>query len=1691
MPRVFPPHAKPALLLRPIIALGISIIILLATLIPAPMLGLVAPILEVLVPPPAVAFAQSPTLELTKQTTTATIASGTPFEYVLTYKCASITTDCLGVTIEDILPADLEYVAGTATTTSHIQGVSHAAGTLTWTFVSPLPAGSTGVLRFSAQFKPGTLPGTTAQNEASIVASNAIGVVAQSTVVTAEGAFEMFANKSGPADVVIGFPADFDVGICSPDSSGGIRLTNPVITDTLPANAFFVDAQGTQGVDWTYTPAVAPDQGGEVVFTNLPTVDVGGCLTRRVTLRYDSDPGATQTNAMAASGEPEDGSPSVLLTDTYDFGVIAPYAEAHFGKSSTSPSKFTGAANRGHTEALPGEAITYTVSLANTGYLTLTNGIITDVLPSELDLQSWQVSATITKPVSGFYQINNDGNWLPLAGNPYTTTTMIPVSALGLGGTDVVTHLRWDLSDMDLFPTRTPAYSAWVAGTANGALSVGTTFNNCAIVVADELGSSQNACDLVEIIAQRAIPRMSKSNSAAPFLPLAIVDFTLSVSNAAVAHLDLENPVIADLLVPELTFLTGTLTFDNSAAPGAPAPNVDVIDNYNGTGRTLLRWGWNDQSGSGGTDAGYSLAPGAALVVTFQAQVVDGTAPGSYINEAALLDWGAPGDPGNPAFDPEKLLLCSADTALVYTDTLDLDGDSFTTEISCLDSSAVNVPVALSMESEKFVRGTLDCQNTTDYGATTACEEEDYNKLGLTVLGGDVDYRLIMTNTSNVSVTKITLIDIFPYVGDTGVIDPQARQSLWGPNLQAPVNAPSGVPLTIYYSTEENPCRTELVAGGPGGCTPANWTTTFPSDPTSVNAIKIEFCDEVNPDDCVILSRGSALAFDWHMVAPNIAPTDNSCLTPAGDTFDWQGTPACPIAWNSFGFTAFEAKDLDANNINDVDALQLPPTEPIRVGMRIAPDEKYSLGDYVWLDVAGQQDDGIQQAEEVPDWGISGIRVELYDSSDTFIDYRYTGPDQNGDPGYYQFSYLNAGDYYLRFFPPAGYTASPQQVTGTGHDLTDSDGVSTGSDVTYGAYWQTETFVISSTTTISNHTPAWDFALWVPVDYGDAPSNYPVEAASSSPEALAARHIIVPGFYLGSSVDGETDGQPGVDANGDDSNGSDDEDGVVFPNFIGTTAEPTGVLFVGKNATLTISGTKPVTQTGYLNAWIDWNGDGTWAADEQIATDLAVNGTTTLNVNVPGSATTGTTYARFRYGSETGIAATGIALDGEVEDYKVVILTPSAKAIAATSAIHTTGSNLTIGEVVRYRMTTALPEGILSNFRITDTLPSGLQYSNTVTVSVIADTGIISGGLTVSPALFGEGTDPVFDFGTVTNNDNDSNEEYLIIEFDAVVLNVNGNQAGTSRSNSFVVSYGNVTETSNTVAITVVEPVLALDKQIVSPLPKPLGLGGYVTYTLILNHSGSTNRADAFDVVLTDTVPVGLDGYQIVSVTPGGSPAITAPSAEFIGNTLRVPALADGSFDLPRSATVTIVYRARLAAPAQPRDIITNGAGVVWSSLDGADPHERNGGGTEPDGTGFYNTGPVDDYERADDVSFTVPGDWGDAPNSYATSQINPTSYEGPSHYITSTLYLGARVDDETNGQPNATATGDDLVGSSDDEDGITFLNPIVPRRVISTQVTVHNTSGSQAYLNGWLDFDHDGTFTQGADQIFDGIAVS
>jgi hypothetical protein len=167
------------------------------------------------------------------------------------------------------------------------------------------------------------------------------------------------------------------------------------------------------------------------------------------------------------------------------------------------------------------------------------------------------------------------------------------------------------------------------------------------------------------------------------------------------------------------------------------------------------------------------------------------------------------------------------------------------------------------------------------------------------------------------------------------------------------------------------------------------------------------------------------------------------------------------------------------------------------------------------------------------------------------------------------------------------------------------------------------------------------------LDFGDAPDS---PAAPGYPTLLAnngARHGIVLGVFMGNLVDPEADGQPTASADGDDLNpaiGIDDEDGVTFPM----------PLYPGVGATVDVV----CSVSGFLSAWIDYNADGDWAdpGETIFSVQAVAAGTNSLAFSIPATATTGATFARFRFTTlQTPIGYNGLILNGEVEDYKVSI----------------------------------------------------------------------------------------------------------------------------------------------------------------------------------------------------------------------------------------------------------------------------------------------------------------------------------------------------------------------------------------------------------------------------------------------------
>lgn len=183
-------------------------------------------------------------------------------------------------------------------------------------------------------------------------------------------------------------------------------------------------------------------------------------------------------------------------------------------------------------------------------------------------------------------------------------------------------------------------------------------------------------------------------------------------------------------------------------------------------------------------------------------------------------------------------------------------------------------------------------------------------------------------------------------------------------------------------------------------------------------------------------------------------------------------------------------------------------------------------------------------------------------------------------------------------------------------------------------------------------------------DYGDARSSHGTQTA---------RHSIIPGVSLGATVDAEAAAITSMEALGDDVTGVDDEDGVTFVGFTGTSAGSgvSGTLVPGQTAQTRVTVNTSGQSAGLLHVWADFNGDGDFLdPGEKVVNNLRL-GTGTHNVNfpVPGNAKTGTTYVRYRYSYDTNLSPTAQAMGGEVEDYRVQVVSSNPQPANDTFSV--------------------------------------------------------------------------------------------------------------------------------------------------------------------------------------------------------------------------------------------------------------------------------------------------------------------------------------------------------------------------------------------------------------------------------------
>lgn len=923
------------------------------------------------------------------------INTGSQFIYTVDYSISSLTHQGINVVAQIALPSNVilnDSVSLGNTVVwdpSQINSVSYnvATRTLNVIFVNPIPAGSTGQFQVKLKYQNGVTPNgynpgiTTTidadNNQNSPAQGGGTGpVISNTTNVIAQATNIPSLSKSLVAGGAIDNLSFYKISISNGGSSGSLILNNAVVRDTLPAGAVFVNATSFSGanapttysisggrtvVEWTFPASLAA---GYSSFAYIgvrymsPTFSVGSSVTNCGNLSgtVASLPIGTQVNQNAKGCK------------THTIATPTPQASCNGGGISASTAWWlnkhvlagtncnwfsNGWYNSGNTE-LDSVQLHYAVDLA------------VDMNTIRVEPVYNAVDSASQAEILVWYKTNTSGGYVFLGSylsldiyngvTPVDHTVTLPS---GQYITDVKFSIRsYGGNKLPIGGRQDMSYCGNVRTAAQGKkdgtpIVEGTTYNTSnpgddGTLIANNSDGSyffngiqtsySNCSNSEEILSARPVfyPPSKTTTNGTSFKASDNVKYRLRFFLGGNASAS--NIVISDTLDSKLTYEVGTSEYYNGSSWVSITPVVTTVG-----ANTVLTYTIT------------SATPEKDLYIRFEAQVKPGTAPGTIKN---------------------RFNLSSTTANVLFT--------------GLTDYKDVTVISAVALKVRK--------------GQNSSCSPDPntyvyYPTVASALPGGNVKYKITITNQGNVVAKDFVLIDPFPFSGDY-------RGSQWFANMTAPASV-SDPFSTVYYTTTPNPCSNDLTpAINPSGCNNPVWTATPPVDITTVKGIKLVRSANLAVFDSIEIT--------WSMKAPI-------------------GVPFGYIMNNSVNYQVSRAD----NNA------QLLPATPNMVGMRAdCINPIGSLGNYVWID---DNKNGLQ--DEAASKGLNGVKVYLYgpgaDSTigggdDILLDSTVTSNDFSGNPGYYLFPLLHSGKYYVQF--PTTTLNNTYRLTPTSNQATQTDG---------------------------------------------------------------------------------------------------------------------------------------------------------------------------------------------------------------------------------------------------------------------------------------------------------------------------------------------------------------------------------------------------------------------------------------------------------------------------------------------------------------------------------------------------------------------------------------------------------------------------------------------------------------------------
>lgn len=321
-------------------------------------------------------------------------------------------------------------------------------------------------------------------------------------------------------------------------------------------------------------------------------------------------------------------------------------------------------------------------------------------------------------------------------------------------------------------------------------------------------------------------------------------------------------------------------TFNINGAGGksftSPAVTPTVTPDYNGTGRTLVRW--TIPAGVATTPGYYNIRSAGFVTLALEAGCA-----GTYTSDITV-GYGAPiqqcyfNNYSSSHIEPAPMYPFG-------TTDLRANGSPIADNYCGYSSSVTIAPVKPGFTVDKTVQGNLD---PTPIGSGGTGH--------VSVDGGTATYSVSFTNTGQSTLTDPVMYDLLPRVGDTRASSTAARGSQFAVSLTDLGALPAG--LTVAYSQSNNPCRPEVLASNPG-CVD-DWSTSAPSPLSKTTALRFTYSGRV--------TVGTGFSTTYTVTTPPAA---------AGNT-----------AWNSVGTNATAGGALVGAAESSLTGLQAQSAQP-------------------------------------------------------------------------------------------------------------------------------------------------------------------------------------------------------------------------------------------------------------------------------------------------------------------------------------------------------------------------------------------------------------------------------------------------------------------------------------------------------------------------------------------------------------------------------------------------------------------------------------------------------------------------------------------------------------------------------------------------------------------------------------------